>query len=215
MKKATAKAPAMQREPAAKAPDFEGFESSVLEAAQEQANRILQQGEAESRAAYEAVIGQQKADPVAAHKTESKAALRRKVAGAKQNNLHKLLVYRKQLVNGLFAECEEALSDFVKSKDYPKFVADTLAPYADKAKEAGGCIVRLRIGDEAPKKALEALLPGVQFSEDPTIYIGGAKLQCGRIVYDETLGQRLREQRTAFLQRCNLHINTVGTELAE
>ena len=195
------------------AADFDGFESSVLEAAAEQANRIVEAAEKDSQAAYDAVLAQHKGDAVAAHKTEMKAALRRKVAGAKQENLRKLLIYRKQLVNGLFAECEEQLADFTKTPQYIEFVVNTLAPYAEKAQE--GCTVYLRIGEEAPKAALQKLLPKVTFATDASIRIGGAKLQVGRIVYDETLGERVRTQRAAFLQRCKLRVNTVEMEQAD
>ncbi|MEG2930480.1 MAG: hypothetical protein RR825_01715 [Ruthenibacterium sp.] len=204
----TAKRPA--DEPVQPEKAYDGFENSVLEAAGEQAQRIIEQAQRDSRAAYEAQMGQEKGDPAAAHKTDTEAALRRRIAGARQSNLQKLLIYRKQLVTGLFAECEEQLDEFTKTPAYAAFVADTLAPYVERAKD--GCTVYLRIGDDAPKAALQKLLPKVQFANDPSIRIGGAKLQCGRILYDETLGQRMRDERTAFLQRCKLRVDTVGME---
>ena len=48
------------------------------------------------------------------------------LAWVKQDNRKKLLVYRSQLVNGLFAEMEEALEEYTGTPAYAQRVADAL-----------------------------------------------------------------------------------------
>lgn len=193
--------------------DDRAFEASVLSAAKDQAARMLAQAKKDADAAYDALMSQPSGDPVATHETEGRAALRRKEAAARQDNLRKLLVYRKQLVNGLFAEAQEALAEFSASPAYAAYLEHTLAPHAEAAKN--GCTVLLRAADEAHKPLLQKLLPKAAFSADPEIRYGGAKVIVGRVLYDETLDERLREQREAFLARCNLHVDAARLERAD
>ena len=183
---------------------YSGFESSVLEAAQEQADRIVAKTKEECDAAFAAALAQYTGDPVEAHRTHNEAALRRKIAGEKQGNLQKLLIYRKQLVNGLFAEAQEELQAFAETEAYKAYLQGTLAPYQNKA--AQGCMVLVRKADLVHEKAITALLPNAKCAEDSTILLGGAKVVIGRVLYDETLDERLSAQRAEFLTRCNLHV---------
>lgn len=186
---------------------YEGFEESVLAAAREQAEQIVSQAKNESEAAYRSALSRMKGDPIAARRTENKAALRRKMAAAQQENLRKLLVYRKQLVNGLFAEAEEALLDFTATPAYTKLLTDALT-HCGANLSAPGCTVLLRPEDltDANKQAVLAAVPGAVLQADPTIRLGGMKVIVGRVVYDETLEERVRAQRTSFLIYSGLHV---------
>ena len=65
-------------------------------------------------------------DPLIPYREEAKNRLARKMASVKQDNRKKLLVYRSQLVNGLFAEMEEALEEYTGTPAYAQRVADAL-----------------------------------------------------------------------------------------
>ncbi len=189
------------------------FEASVMQAAQKQASQIMQKAKEESEELYNSILSQDKGDPVKAHETELYSTLRKSVANIKQENLKKLVIYRKQLVNGLFAECSEQLYDFTQTKEYAKFLQNSLKQYMQEVEDVNGlCKVLLRSGDELGKKTVKKLLPDAEIQEDSDIKIGGAKLICGRILYNETLDDRLHKGREKFLLHCELHIDVMGLE---
>ncbi len=186
------------------------FEMAVLEAATKHAQQILQKAKEEGELEYEELIKNDKADVVAAHKTEIDAALRRKVAGEKQNNMKKLLVYRKQLVNGLFAQCEESLLQFTASDKYTNFCIDKIKQHIKNSDK--NYTVLIKSGDDLLIENIKKMWPDVQTEVDDTIKIGGAKIRCGNILHNETLDRRLEDERVLFVQRCNLHVSTQETE---
>lgn len=183
---------------------YSDFEASVLEAAAHQADLMVEKAQKESEERYQGLINAQNGDLVAAHLTECEAALRRKIASAKQENRKKLLIYRKQLVNGLFAEAKEVVLDFCKTAAYTDFLVNSLQKHLDV--DTKSCIVYLKHEDAAQQGAISAVLPGCQFQTDPSILLGGAKLVAGRVLYDETIDDALRTQRADFLTRCHLRV---------
>ncbi len=189
-----------------------GFEAAVIAASMEQAQQIIENAKAEGKKQYEEVLANDKADVVAAHKTELEAMLRRKVAGSRQDNMKKLLVYRKQLVNGLFAQCEEQLLAFTKEKkkEYAAFVLNSVKPYLTKIDK--NSVLYIKQGDEDLATEYKTIMRGIETQVDKTIKIGGVKLKCNRVLFDETIDRRLVEEREEFLQRCNLHISIGETE---
>ncbi len=188
-----------------------GFEGAVITAATEQAQTIIEAAKADGKKKYEDILFAENKDVVAAHKTEIEAALRRKVAGAKQDNMKKLLVYRKQLVNGLFAQCKEALQQFTsKEKEYVTFVLKSIEPHTCKVGEE--CVILHKQGDEKLAENIKKIIPNANCEVDKTIKIGGVKLKCKRVLYDETIDRRLQSERKNFLQHCQLHISAVETE---
>ncbi|MEG1639392.1 MAG: V-type ATP synthase subunit E family protein [Ruthenibacterium sp.] len=189
---------------------YSDFEVSVLKAAAHQAELMVAKAQKESDERYHALVNAQKTDLVAAHRTEGEAALRRKIAGAKQENRKKLLIYRKQLVNGLFAEANEDVIAFTQTPAYTEFLVKSLQKHADKI--TNGCIVYLKNDDMSQQNAISAVLPACQFQADPTILLGGAKLVTGRILYDETIDDALHTERTHFLTRCHLRVEAEGTD---
>ncbi len=192
------------------------FELSVIQAAQKQAAQILENAKLESEKLYAAILSQDNGDPVKAHETELNSLLRKSVANIKQDNLKKLIIYRKQLVNGLFAECSEQLLDFTNTKEYTPFLQNSLAPYMQCANEQGAdCIVLLRQNDKKGENIIKKLLPQAKIKSDAQIKIGGAKITCGRILFDETLDTRLSEYRKEFLVHCELHIDAIGLEQSD
>ncbi|MEG1381821.1 MAG: V-type ATP synthase subunit E family protein [Ruthenibacterium sp.] len=189
---------------------YSDFEASVLEAASHQAALMVEKAEKESNERYESLVNAQKTDLVAAHLTEAEASLRRKIAAAKQENRKKLLIYRKQLVNGLFAEADEAILAFTKTPAYTDFLVASLQKHNHKI--ANDCVVYLKSDDASQQNAISAVLPGCTFKTDPTILLGGAKLVTGHILYDETVDDALRTERAHFLTRCHLRVEAEETD---
>lgn len=177
------------------------FESSVLEAARHQANLMIAKTKKDSEALQRSILGESAVDVVLAHRTECEAQMRRTVAAEKQENRKKLLVYRRQLVNGLFAEEQENLEAYTKTPQYEGYLVRKAAKHANAGE---GCIVRVRPADMIYAAALQKALPGCTVQPDAGIRVGGLKVVAGRVLYDETLDDAMREQRAQFLVRCKL-----------
>ena len=56
--------------------------------------------------------------------------------------------------------------------------------------------------------AVKAARPGCKYElgADAAIALGGAKLACGNVLFDETLDDRLASLREEFLGRCGLRV---------
>ena len=158
---------------------YSEFEDSVIEAAKTQAQRIIDDARRQGDANFDKLMEGHRGDPLIPYREEAKNRLARKMASVKQDNRKKLLVYRSQLVNGLFAEMEEALEEYTGTPAYAQRVADALARRAPEI--SGKCTVRLRRADEA-------LLAPVVKKALPSADIAAAA------------------ERAAFLTRCKLRV---------
>ena len=184
---------------------YSSFDESVMEAAQRQADAILAQARQQAEETYESLIASRRSDPVAAYRAEAAAKLAREAAAQKQENRKKLLVYRRQLVNALFAEAQEAVEEYVRTPAYLADMAQRMAAYREKAGEHPILYVRRSeqetLGGEAKK-----VFPGCTVKADATIRLGGFRLETGRVRYDVTLDFAAQAEREAFLSRCGLHV---------
>ena len=192
------------------AQQYANFESSVMAAAQRKAEKIEAETQRLCAAARDELLAGVTSDAVAEHRSKVKADLRRAAAAARQENRRRLLVYREQLVNGLFAEAAEDLTGFADGTDYKAYLERTLRPLAEKI--SGNCTVLVREKDLALAPFFASLLPGAQCRADHTIRIGGAKVIVGNILYDETLDDALSAVRGDFLARCGLRVDEKGGE---
>ena len=184
---------------------FAQFSDSVLDAARQQAEAILAEAKVQADQKYASIVGVQRTDPLEAYRAEARTKLGREMAAARQENRKKLLGYRGQLVNALFAELEENLAAYVDTPAYVYGVVKTMLRH--QADVQPGCVVQVRPQDLARlQPALEKALPGCQVQADREIRFGGAKLRTGRRLFDETLDDAIRAQRTAFLGRCGLRV---------
>lgn len=195
-------------ESSADAQRSEMFEASVLKSASLEAQQIVQEGEKEARKIVDDARHSSVDTQLDAYRRAAKRAAALEAAVARRENRDRLLRYRRQLVNGLFAEAWEAAQAFAQSRQYAPFVQECLARHADVC--AGkSCRVRVRTADiPVLEKAVQAALPGCQYEmcADDSIALGGAKLECGNVLFDETLDDRLAAQREAFLSRCGLRV---------
>ena len=184
----------------------EMFEASVLKSASMEAQQIVQEGEKEARQIVEQAR-HSSVDTQLDRAAKRAAAL--EAAVARRENRDRLLRYRTQLVNGLFAEAQEAALAFAQSgQAYAAFVQAALARHRDACAQ-GPCRVLVRKADlDALAGAVKAALPGCKYElcADAAIALGGAKLACGNVLFDETLDDRLASLREEFLGRCGLRV---------
>ena len=184
---------------------YSEFEDSVIEAAKTQAQRIIDDARRQGDANFDKLMEGHRGDPLIPYREEAKNRLARKMASVKQDNRDRLLRYRTQLVNGLFAEMEEALEEYTGTPAYAQRVADALARRAPEI--SGKCTVRLRRADEALlAPVVKKALPSADIAVDGSIRLGGVKLETQHILYDETLDFAAAAERAAFLTRCKLRV---------
>ena len=187
----------------------EMFEASVLKSASMEAQQIVQEGEKEARQIVEQAHHSSVDTQLDAYQRAAKRAAALEAAVARRENRDRLLRYRTQLVNGLFAEAQEAALAFAQSgQAYAAFVQAALARHRDACAQ-GPCRVLVRKTDlDALAGAVKAALPGCKYElcADATIALGGAKLACGNVLFDETLDDRLASLREEFLGRCGLRV---------
>ena len=187
----------------------EMFEASVLKSASMEAQQIVQEGEKEARQIVEQARHSSVDTQLDAYRRAAKRAAALEAAVARRENRNRLLRYRTQLVNGLFAEAQEAALAFAQSgQAYAAFVQAALARHRDACAQ-GPCRVLVRKADlDALADAVEAALPGCKYElcADTAIALGGAKLACGNVLFDETLDDRLASLREEFLGRCGLRV---------
>ena len=187
----------------------EMFEASVLKSASMEAQQIVQEGEKEARQIVEQARHNSVDTQLDAYRRAAKRAAALEAAVARRENRDRLLRYRTQLVNGLFAEAQEAALAFAQSgQAYAAFVQAALARHRDACAQ-GPCRVLVRKADlDALAGAVKAALPGCKYElcADAAIALGGAKLACGNVLFDETLDDRLASLREEFLGRCGLRV---------
>ena len=187
----------------------EMFEASVLKSASMEAQQIVQEGEKEARQIVEQARHSSVDTQLDAYRRAAKRAAALEAAVARRENRDRLLRYRTQLVNGLFAEAQEAALAFAQSgQAYAAFVQAALARHRDACAQ-GPCRVLVRKADlDALAGAVKAALPGCKYElcADAAIALGGAKLVCGNVLFDETLDDRLASLREEFLSRCGLRV---------
>ena len=187
----------------------EMFEASVLKSASMEAQQIVQEGEKEARQIVEQARHSSVDTQLDAYRRAAKRAAALEAAVARRENRDRLLRYRTQLVNGLFAEAQEAALAFAQSgQAYAAFVQAALARHRDACAQ-GPCRVLVRKADlDALAGAVKAALPGCKYAlcADAASALGGAKLACGNVLFDETLDDRLASLREEFLGRCGLRV---------
>ena len=107
-------------------------------------------------------------------------------------------MYRSQLVNGLFAEMEEALEEVHRTLPLTPSAWRTRWPGAHRKFPANAryaCAVPMRrCWPPVVKKAL----PSADIAVDGSIRLGGVKLETQHILYDETLDFAAAAERAAF-----------------
>lgn len=188
---------------------FNAFDDSVMAAARRQADAIVEDAKKQAQQLYEQTVARQRTDPVVLYRAEASAKLERQIASNKQENRRKLLVYRRQLVNALFAELEEGLQSYAQTDAYLADQAACMQKLAGQiaagGAPAGPCVVYVRRDERDDVcAAARRIFPGCKVTPANDIRLGGVRVQVGNLLYDATLDYSDSAQRQAFLARCGL-----------
>ena len=137
-----------------------------------------------------------------AKKSSGKYAL---VANKAEFEAHKeILRYRNSLVDKLFSEVEEKLSDFRKTDEYKVFLEKSL----ENEKKSDNMIVYL-MSDDMKYKDLLAKIVDAEFKVDPSIKLGGISL-CypdETVIVDKTFDTLLGDEKRIFASSGILMLN--------
>lgn len=187
----------------------EMFEASVLKSASMEAQQIVQEGEKEARQIVEQARHSSVDTQLDAYRRAAKRAAALEAAVARRENRDRLLRYRTQLVNGPVCRSAGGRAGLCAKR------AGVCRLCAGRAGAPQG---RLRAG-ALPRAGAESrfgcagrrgksALPGCKYElcADAAIALGGAKLACGNVLFDETLDDRLASLREEFLGRCGLRV---------
>ncbi len=121
----------------------------------------------------------------------------RELAAASGKASRDLLIYRVRLVNEVFKKVEDGLAQFAAGKDYTKWMKTRLKSHETDIKNVDSATLFLRPADMALAGKLSAPA-NVQAREDRSIALGGFRLQCGHVLFDETLDDAMEAEREAF-----------------
>jgi vacuolar-type H+-ATPase subunit E/Vma4 len=127
-----------------------------------------------------------------------------KAAALEQLEAHReMLSHRAEKTEAVFAAVAERLRAFAKTPGYRESAVKT-AEALKKTYGDGGIIIT---ADKALGEALAAAL-GFERELSDDIAIGGFRLSYPEkgLLLDETLDEKLEEQRPAFLERCGLRV---------
>ncbi len=120
-----------------------------------------------------------------------------------------LLTHRTQKTDEVFLNVRKRLQDFTKTQEYKQDILTRAAALKDDYDHESSVIL-VRECDKNIAEEIKRELGGkAEIKSDVTIEIGGFKLKNSkaRILVDETLDERLEEQKKVFLQNCGLKIN--------
>ncbi|MGD9559272.1 MAG: V-type ATP synthase subunit E [Oscillospiraceae bacterium] len=181
------------------------FRDAVMDAAKAQSEAIVQKARAEAEAALRAAR-QQGAAARPESDDERRAEALREHSTALLKAKQEVLAARQRLVDGLFAEVRQRLSDFAASDAYPPWLAQKLAARAAQAQDGQPVEVFVRPADMAHAALLQKALPGCTVRPNADIALGGARVQSGRLLYDDTLDAALQAEREAFTRTSGLSL---------
>lgn len=146
-------------------------------------------------------------DKVQAQSTRARLEAMKAKARSELTAHRSLLGYRSEKTASVFQSVRERLSKYVGT---PEYKADML----DRAKALTGVydhshsVVLVRGDDMELGREIQSLLGAVGLQADGGIRSGGFKLRntAARTLVDETLDERLEEQKLWFLQNCGMKI---------
>lgn len=128
------------------------------------------------------------------------------VAAYTQKARRQLLQMRAEKVDEMFALVQKRLEEFAQSGEYPAYLRGLLEKHAGLPGGGKQPTVYLRAEDEAHKTALARVWPSARFEVSPRVVLGGLAVEKGNVLYDETLDEKLEEQRRLFCASGRLSI---------
>lgn len=130
------------------------------------------------------------------------------VAKFSLDSKRKVLEERNKMTSEVFNSVKERLLDFVNSADYEKYLTKKLSEF-DSVNGLAGTVIFVSQKDfELVSKIKENLKFDCEVSKNASIEIGGfaVKSEEKSAYYDETLDQKLDEQKAYFIENSGLAI---------
>lgn len=119
-----------------------------------------------------------------------------------------VLVKRMELTDRIFENVSQKLAAFQKSDRYPSFLLEKVAAFAKENALPG---IEIHVGPEDFRNAVkikEAYALPCEVREDNAILLGGfiVRDDAKSIYFDETLGQKLADQKSYFIENSELYL---------
>lgn len=134
--------------------------------------------------------------------------LNRKAAADKSLYRHELYKRREELTNGVFLKAEKIISDFASGENYVSFLEKSINSIKSYIGESFTLFSRAS-DMKSVKEASEKAGVRAEIKEDNIIRLGGVKAQSedGSKIIDDTLDERLSEQKDWFLSHTGSELN--------
>ncbi|MEG2429273.1 MAG: V-type ATP synthase subunit E family protein, partial [Oscillospiraceae bacterium] len=126
----------------------------------------------------------------------------RKIAKSAIEAKHSLLIKRNDVTNSIFENIKTRLVDFVKTSNYDSYLLSTIEAFTKKNKIDNVQIILRKNDMKLQNEVKKAYGLNCEIIENDDIKIGGFIVQNkeNRIYFDETLEQKLADEKDNFIQ---------------
>lgn len=185
------------------------FEKTIMEDAKKEADEILAEFEANKNKLVHDMTrtAKKEADEtIKAEKEKLEREENEQLSEASAAGKRELLNLRREIVDKVFAEIKKKIADFRKSDKYYEYLKNAVISGIDSVGE-GEKIIFIDKNDSAYKEKLESEFKTAVKIENAD-FLGGARVSNTdrNIVCDNTVFDRLLEERDAFLEIADLSI---------
>ncbi len=131
------------------------------------------------------------------HEKESRFAAEKK---------KELLKYRDEILNKIYSQLDKRLEEYRKTPEYEQFMVKTVTD-AKNALGGGDVTAYIDKADEFMSEKLEKAT-GAKIEVTENKIIGGARVKCmtGNMICDNSLAEKLNENKTEFFEKSGLFI---------
>ena len=185
------------------------FEKTIMEDAKKEADEILAEFEAKKNKIAQELTRAAKKDADETLRAEKEKLERKEneqLSEANATGKRELLNVRREITEKVFSEVERKIGDFRKTEKYYEYLKNTVKSGIESIGE-GEKIIYIDKNDSAYKEALEKEF-GITVKTENEEFLGGARV-CNtekNIVCDNTVADRLLEERDAFLEIADLSV---------
>lgn len=187
------------------------FKEAVLSKAEAHGMHVIAEAGKKRAAALEQAYQQVARDATAGVEKRLRTEHDKELASLAGRAQRDLLLYRTELVDGMFARVEKQLADFAAGGGYAAWFAAKLQAHAANLDACEAAVLYVRPADAA-RGELFQMRPGLRVEQDARIRLGGFLLACGNVLFDESFDAALDEARKAFYQGGALSLDALGNE---
>lgn len=136
-----------------------------------------------------------------------KAQIVSDVAKREQESRRNLFIKRNEIVEQVFTDASEKLSEYTKTEDYVTYIKKS-AEKINKLFENNACVVYIKEADNDKAELIKGIISQCEVVFDNTIELGGIKAYCESlgIIADDTLDTKLSDQRVWFTENSGLKV---------